>query len=270
VPEPLFDPTNLKAIIFDLDGTLYRQDPLRQAMLFRLLRAFATRPLSGLQTFRVLGAYRRAQEHLRDSATSSRPHADLAEAQIRLACERTKADPSFVVACVARWMEHEPLALLPRYIQPGLVEFLRACRAHGLRLGVLSDYPAEAKLQALGLDGLFDVVLAAQSPHVGVFKPHPRGLLVAAELLGCSPVECVYVGDRTEVDGPAALAAGMPAYIVTQRPDERGPRSWMQVTGYAQLHERLLTPSVSQPTVARLNQASTAAERSELLGPPKI
>jgi putative hydrolase of the HAD superfamily len=226
VPEP-------DAVIFDLDGTLYRQDALRQAMLGRLLRAFATRPLNGLRTFRVLGAYRRAQEQLRESA----PAPDLAEAQIRLACERTQAQPAFVRACVARWMEKEPLTLLARYLQPGLLEFLRACKARGLRLGVFSDYPADAKLKALGLDGFFDVVLTAQSPEVGVFKPHPRGLLLVAERLGTTPSECVYIGDRAEVDESAAVAAGMAWFIVTRR------------AGFPELQESLL--GAAQPSLHR-------------------
>jgi HAD superfamily hydrolase (TIGR01509 family) len=240
VPEPTFDRDTLKAIVFDLDGTLYRQDSLRRAMLLRLLRAHATRPLSGLQTFRVLGAYRRAQERLRESGTSSVERVDLAEAQIELACQQTGADHDFVSACVGRWMEQEPLALLARHLQPGLLEFLRACGERGLRLGVLSDYPADAKLKALGLDGFFDVVLAAQSPEVGVFKPHPRGLLLAAERLGATPPECLYVGDRAEVDGPAAAAAGMACCIVTRRPVSPGSPRWMQVGGYSQLHELVL------------------------------
>ena len=45
---------------------------------------------------------------------------------------------------------------MARAIQPGLTEFLRACKVRGLRLGVLSDYPAEAKLRALGVAELFD------------------------------------------------------------------------------------------------------------------
>jgi HAD superfamily hydrolase (TIGR01509 family) len=216
-------------------------------MALRLLRAHATQPLSGLRTLRVLGAYRQAQERLRESATSSAPRADLAEAQIRLACERTHADPAIVTAWVARWMEQEPLAILARYIQPGLLQFLHACKVHGLRLGVLSDYPADTKLKALGLDGLFDVVLAAQAAEVGVFKPHPRGLLLAAERLGASPAECVYVGDRADVDGIAAAAAGMACFIVTRRPDSRNPQPSMQVAGYPQLHQLLLGLANSQP-----------------------
>ena len=250
MPEPLFDRGQLKAIVFDLDGTLYRQDSLRRAMLLRLLRAHTTRPLSGLRTFRVLAAYRQAQERLRESATSSATRTDLAEAQLQLTCELTNVEPAFVTRCVARWMEQEPLALLARFPQPGLLDFLYACKAHGLRLGVLSDYPADAKLKALGLDWLIDVVLAAQSPEVGVFKPHPRGLLLAARRLGASPQECLYVGDRADVDGPAAIAAGMACFIVTRRPDSRSPQPWVEVAGYPQLRDLVLGLRDSRTAVA--------------------
>jgi N-acetyl-D-muramate 6-phosphate phosphatase len=43
-------------------------------------------------------------------------------------------------------------------------------------------------------------------------KPHPRGLLHAAQVLGVNPSECVYVGDA-ERDAQAAKAAGMYSLI---------------------------------------------------------
>ena len=234
-----------EAVIFDLDGTLYRQEPLRRAMLIRLARAHAFRPLKGLRTARVLGAYRRAQEHLRDSAIVSE---DLAGAQLRLACESGNADPAFVTECVARWMEQDPLEILHRHIQPGLVDFLQECKQRGLRLGLFSDYPADAKLTALGLDGLFDVVLTAQSPGVGAFKPDPRGLLLVAERLGVSPDLCVYVGDRAAVDAAAAHSAGMASFILAKRAKHN--EHWTAVSGYAELHERLFLAMPSQPPAA--------------------
>src|SRR5262245_12174626 len=102
-------------------------------MAMRLLFAHAVRPIHSYRTFRVLSAYRRAQEHLRDGSVST----DLAEAQIRFACERTKADRAFVAECVSRWMEQEPLSLLSACVWPGLADFLKACKLRGLRLGVL-------------------------------------------------------------------------------------------------------------------------------------
>jgi HAD superfamily hydrolase (TIGR01509 family) len=236
--ELTFDPTRLKALVFDLDGTLYRQEPLRRAMLVRLLRAHALHPLAGARTMRLLSAYRKAQEHLRMSPSSE--SGDLAAAQIRLACEWSGAQPEFATACVARWMEQEPLPILACHPQPGALEFLHACRQQGLRLGLLSDYPAHAKLSALGLDDLFDVVLTAQSADVGVFKPDPRGLLLVIERLGVSPSESMYVGDRAEVDASAAAAAGVPCAILSRRTNKASQQDWLAFSSYPRLHELVL------------------------------
>jgi HAD superfamily hydrolase (TIGR01549 family) len=226
---------SLKAIVFDVDGTLYRQNPLRRAMFLRLLHAASTAPMLGLRTFRVLSAYRQTQEQLRGAD----PGVDLAEEGIRRVCERTKTGRPFVAACVARWMEREPLALLTRYTQPGLPDFLRACKSCGLRLGVLSDYPAEAKLEALGLDDLFDVVLCAQSGEIRALKPSPRGLQVALERLGVGAEEALYVGDRADVDAAAAEAAGVRCAILTRRRHQGRTASWIPIAGYPQLHRLL-------------------------------
>jgi putative hydrolase of the HAD superfamily len=240
VIEASFHTDRLKVVVFDVDGTLYRQAPLRRAMLLRLLRMTLGHPLKGWRTFRTLNAYRRAQEHLRGDSSG-----DVAAAQIRVACERTSSDPASVVECVERWMEKEPLAILPRCMHAGLVEFLNACKARGLRLAALSDYPAAAKLHALGIADRFDVVLCAQAPEIGVFKPHPRGLLVALQQLGVSRHECLYVGDRADVDAAAAQAAGIPCVILT-RDKATFSDTHRTVTGYAQLQDLLFGPATPQ------------------------
>ena len=45
-----------KALLFDVDGTLYHQAPLRRAMSVRLLRHGIVRPLQGWRTLRTLSA----------------------------------------------------------------------------------------------------------------------------------------------------------------------------------------------------------------------
>jgi putative hydrolase of the HAD superfamily len=237
VREPTVDPSRLKAIVFDVDGTLYRQAPLRRAMAVRLLLSHAMRPAHGWRTLRALSAYRKAQEDLRNVAAT----ADLAEAQIRMACEKASIDRDFVSECVARWMEQEPLSLLSGFVWPGLADFLDTCKARGLRLGVLSDYPAEAKLEALGLRQAFDVVLCAQAPDIGVFKPHPRGLQVALERLGATPAETLYVGDRVDSDAAAAAAAGVSCAILTRPAPTSASRTWMEVAAYADLSQLLFS-----------------------------
>jgi FMN phosphatase YigB (HAD superfamily) len=221
--------------VFDIDGTLYRQGQLRRAMLVRLLATLASDPVRGWRTVRVLRAYRRAQEWLREAAVSG----DVAAAQIRRTCERTDVDRAFVVRCVSRWMEQEPLAYLPGCAQPGVVEFLHACKARGLRLGALSDYPAEAKLQALGVADLFDVALCAQAPEIDVFKPNPRGLLVALDRLGSTRADSLYIGDRVDVDAATAEAAGVRCVILTRGRAPEVPGGYIQVASYSELHDLL-------------------------------
>lgn len=226
----------VKAVVFDVDGTLYRQGPLRRAMARRLVRSHLLWPLRGLRTLRIIRAYRRAQEELREAPVAG----DLAEAQLRLAGGRTGAGRDEVARCVERWMERAPLDLLPGLVQPGLAELLRALKARGTRLAVLSDYPALCKLQALGLEGFFDVVLCAQQPEIGVFKPHPRGLLVALERLGVAAGEALYVGDRAEVDAAAAAAAGVRCAILSDRRAVADASDFLTFAGYDELRDRLI------------------------------
>lgn len=219
--------------MFDVDGTLYRQGPVRRAMFARLITSHAFHPLTGWRTLRALSAYRHAQEALRTEACCN-----VADAQIARTCDRTGLNRAEVVDVVERWMQQEPLSLLPQCRHEGLVEFLEACRRQGLKLAVLSDYPAAEKLRALGIADHFDVVLCAQSPEIGVFKPHPRGIQVALHRLGMRPEDCLYVGDRADVDGAAADAAGVQSVIVTSAPSRAADR-YSVVSGYPELQAQL-------------------------------
>ena len=227
--------SQLKAIVFDVDGTLYRQGPLRRAMSLRLLRHGAMRPLQGWRTLRTLSAYRRAQETLREDVSG-----DVEAAQFRIACDKVGGDEQTTRACIDRWMHQEPLPLLRQCRREGLVDFLHACRTRGLRLGALSDYPAASKLEALEISEFFDTILCAQQREIGSFKPHPRGIQIALRRLDVSPDECLYVGDRPEVDFAAAQAAGVPCVIIGDRRNQAAA-GYRVVNSYAELQTVLLS-----------------------------
>lgn len=230
------DRRQLKALLFDVDGTLYHQKPLRRAMVLHLIRHHLLSPMSLLRTARILSAYRCAQEVLRKGI---RPVGSIAEAQLQMAAERAGVDVQAVAHCVVRWMEQEPLALLPRFLQPGLMELLNAACKKGLRLGVVSDYPAMEKLRALGIAGYIEVVVTAQEPDVNAFKPDPTGLKVALKRLGVSPQEVLYIGDRPEVDAVAAAAVGIPCVILTNERTSGNDTGWDRITSFNELSREL-------------------------------
>ncbi|HET9255801.1 MAG TPA: HAD family hydrolase [Pseudonocardiaceae bacterium] len=87
---------------------------------------------------------------------------------------------------------------------------LRALRDLGLRLAAITNAAGEhqrAKLGALGLDGVFDVLLI--SGELGVAKPHRAIFRMACRFLGVRPGQAVHVGDRLDTDAQGARDAGM-------------------------------------------------------------
>lgn len=219
----------IEAVVFDVDGTLYDQSRLRRCILLRLIRTYALHPLRGRKVARVIRAYRHAQEELRAS-TADAP----ARQQAVVAAGRTGVPTDEVERITARWLQDEPLQVVARYRRAGLVETLEALRSDGVRLGVVSDYPAEDKLAALGIRQFFDVVVSAQDPDVGAFKPNPRGLQVCLARLGVPAEHALYVGDRPETDAVAARSSKVSCVIIGSRPLTFAT-DHVSITAFAQL-----------------------------------
>ncbi len=205
----------IRAVLLDLDGTLYHQRPLRWRMLLDLgLAPLTAGPRAAARTLRHLRAFRHVREELRDLGCPAEP---LEELQYSQTAERLGDEAQAVRETVLEWMHRRPLRHLPACRRAGLPAFLDAQRARGLELGVFSDYPAAEKLDALGVKDRFSLTLCATDPEINAFKPHPRGFERACELWDLQPQQVLYVGDRDEVDGAGAGAAGMPVVVLGSR-----------------------------------------------------
>ena len=227
---------SVRTIIFDVDGTLYKQRSLRYQMLKRLALFRMRNPGEGRIIWRVLRAYRAAQEQLRRCQPVD---SGLAEAQIELASRATGVERLLVAEIVDRWMERSPMDLFSTCLRQDLIPFLRKSKEQGIALGIFSDYPASRKLASMRLEGFFDVVVSAQDVEVQRFKPDPRGLEVTLERLGGERRTALYVGDRPEVDGIAAIRAGMRCVIVGARFNGAHPGGWNTVRSFAALADTL-------------------------------
>lgn len=233
-----------KAVVMDVDGTMYSQGSVRRRMAVRLAGFAVRHPVLGLRTVRCLRAYRQAQEQLR-AQIGTRP---VAPSQVELAARRCGSSAGFLTECVQRWMETAPLEAIRKARYTGLLEFCEWAKQAGLRLAVLSDYDPREKLRALEVEEYFPVIACAQDPDIGVFKPNPAGLRAAARRLGVLPEEMVYIGDRPEVDGAAAIAAGVTG-VILHLPAHTMPQHLIAVSGWPALlelfrtHDLVLTPA---------------------------
>jgi HAD superfamily hydrolase (TIGR01549 family) len=219
---------DVRAIVFDVDGTLYHHRSLRRRVLLELASRSFLHPISQRKTIPILRAYRRAQELAR-----TRPHTlDAREMQLQIACELSREAPDLVHRTAAEWIHQRPLRHLRNHMLPGLLDFLSAARKRGIRLGVVSDYPAAEKLKAMGIIGYFDVVVSSYDDHIARFKPDPTGLRECLRRLDSQPQESIYIGDRLEVDQPCAANAGTD-FILIGAPSAR--QDCVAARGYGDL-----------------------------------
>ncbi|MDF3148713.1 HAD-IA family hydrolase [Streptomyces sp. T21Q-yed] len=107
-----------------------------------------------------------------------------------------------------------PDAWLP---YPDTEPTLRALRARGLRIGIVSDFAWDLRvhLAHAGLEDLVDACVI--SCEVGREKPDPQLFLKACADLGADPRATLMVGDNPGRDG-GATACGMRAYILPAEP----------------------------------------------------
>jgi HAD superfamily hydrolase (TIGR01509 family) len=183
--------TTLRAVLFDLDGTLVDTEGLWWQVAESVAARHGHR-LSDADAPDVLG---RPVEH---TATHLHRLTGSAEADIAAELHRRFAD------VVARH-------LVPR---PGALDLLDRVGAAGLRTALVSASPREVvDLAVGGLLGTRRFTVSVAAGETPRSKPFPDPYLAAVRALGLNPGECVAVED-TEVGVASAEAAGIRVLVV--------------------------------------------------------
>lgn len=189
----------IKAVLFDLDDTLYReQDFVEQAF----------RNVAGIMADHL------ARKGMRDEAPTPE---SLSGQMVRLMeeegrgeifnrlCERYEVDIP-VRELVRIYRETEPALSL----YPDGEELLVWLENRNMKTGLITDGNVQVqyrKIRALGLDKRLNVVLA--SYDLGLTKPDPEVYAYCIGKLGIAPEEALYIGDNPLKDFIGARRLGM-------------------------------------------------------------
>jgi putative hydrolase of the HAD superfamily len=182
----------IKAVIFDLDDTLYLERDYAFSGFRAVAEAFSD----------MLGEPDDSVAKMQTLFDS--PHRHRVFNQLLEDCGQ-ECDSSLLRSMVEVFRNHAPtIRLLPDANQ-AIVRL-----APNYRLGLITDGPAvvqRAKLDALGLVARLDAIIVTDELDGDAWKPDPTSYKNIAVALGVSPCECVYVADNPAKDfiAPNAL-----------------------------------------------------------------
>lgn len=202
------DFNKIRAVIFDVDGTLYDLSAVRREMALEIFLYYILRPLKW-RDIKILLDFRRAcRIHINDISD------DLDNAQYTWAAGLSGAKPQQARELVKKWMFEKPLKHLAAHRYPFLMDFLKALSTKGIKAAFCSDFSPHDKLIALGIE--FTHAFCSTEKGINRFKPDPKLFLAAADVMKVRPQECLVIGDTDELDGEAARRGGFP-YIVLKK-----------------------------------------------------
>lgn len=199
----------VKAIIFDLDGTLYDRKKLRQFVLLDMARFILINP-AGVSDLKILWDFRKVRE--KNAHLSGH---NIEKMQFEWGADKSRVSVEKVRRIVKEWMLTRPLQHLSVCCYPEVRDFFALLKEMDIRTAIFSDYPAREKLNILNLKP--DVTVCSTDAEVDRLKPDPKGLFVAVSKLRIPIEQCLFIGDRDDKDGECARRAGMPYLIMNRR-----------------------------------------------------
>lgn len=204
--------SSLKALIFDVDGTL--ADTERDGHRVAYNRAFAEAGLGwhwDVETYGrlldVTGGKERLRFHLDHHCSGFRPPTEADRFINRLYASKT-----------AHYFDILRSGAIP--LRPGVARLIREARAAGVRLGIATTSGPESVSELLRVclgeesPGWFDAFAAGDM--VGRKKPAPDVYLLALEQLKLPPEACLAVEDSRH-GLSAAVAAGLKTIVTLNR-----------------------------------------------------
>ena len=205
----------IRAVIFDLDGTLVQSEKLKA-----LSYAKAVQKLLDLSEpdARAIEAYRRIVGSSREVASRYVMEELGLEEKLRQLMTKYTVSQPWEVLTVMRVAIYHDMVADPRILResqwPHTVDFLRLVRRHGCKTGLATmSHKPEAlhTLMALGLEDSLDIVVTRED--VKEPKPDPEIYGTACRLLGFLPEECLAIEDS--VNGVrSALGANLQTIAV--------------------------------------------------------
>ncbi len=186
-------PTTARAVIFDLDDTLYLERDFARSGYESVATAFAQQ----------LGSAQLAVAAMLKNLDSPNRHRVF---DATLADLGVPVDAALLRAMIDHYRNHLPRIRLCDDAERALQRLSTSAR-----LGLITDGPRVTqanKIVALGLRPRIHELILTDELGPGLGKPHPRAFVSIAAALGVAPANCIYVADNPSKDFVAPNTLG--------------------------------------------------------------
>lgn len=195
---------NIKAVVFDIDGTFYPNWKMNIMTLPVVLR-----------NIRLFSAFANVRKELRANPEMSVD--DFYTIQAELTAKKLGLPVKDVLKKIESDIYIEWTASLKR-VKPynHVRDVIQEIHDRGYKTACLSDFPILDKLKYFNLHDLFED-RAYTCEACGYLKPHPKAYKYVTDNVGVEPNEILYVGNSYEYDIIGAKNVGMYAAHISKK-----------------------------------------------------
>ncbi len=206
----------IKAVVFDLDNTLYNYNGADEAAKVELCRYAEQR--FGLSPDETMKLHREIMdEQMEELGRTAASHSRMIRCQRMLERLEKPLFPHAQAMCRIYWetlFDHME-------IEQGAAELLRALSLYGIKVGVGTNMTAWVQFEKINRLKLGPYISSmVTSEEAGAEKPDLKFFLYVLKKMGCLPEECLFIGDDPRLDYLGAKAAGLKAAWYTRRADD--------------------------------------------------
>ena len=203
----------IKAVIFDIDNTLYSYEHSHEYGM-RSLASYCNR-VFGVSEEETEECYKRANKIMmgRIGSETAAMHNRL----MRMQCMLELWDKPLFPHTVNMYDRYWNASIEHSLISPGIIRFMQKLKERGIRIGIGTDMTAHIqfrRLEFLNLSPYIDFIVTSE--EAGVEKPHYHFFDICVEKAGVRPEECAFIGDNVKKDIEGAWESGLKGIWYTQ------------------------------------------------------
>ena len=195
----------IKAVVFDIDNTLYSYDNAH-AVAWEALCAYAKEQLD-MDAERFLQCHKAAQTIVKERLNGDCAALHNRQLRYQVLLEENNCPLHHAIAMNDLYWSTLIGAARP---EPGILDCLKSLKQAGFTLGIGTDMTIDyqlKKLATMGMLPLFDFIVSSE--EVNTEKPNKKLFALCAEKAKARPEECLFIGDSIKKDYQGALCAGM-------------------------------------------------------------